>query len=75
MNNSISQTDQEIDKRYSFIADMKAEGFTDSDIVAGLEDGAVLAAYEISQDEAEEMHDHLKQQAAVDRAEYLRGIA
>jgi hypothetical protein len=44
---------------WPFITEMKSEGFTHNQIIDALEDGAVLAAYELSQDEAEEMHNYL----------------
>ena len=44
---------------YPFIADMKDEGFTNLQILAALEDGAVLSSHDISQEEAEDMHSHL----------------
>ena len=50
---------------------MKSEGFTHKQIIDALEDGAVLDAYDLSKDEAEEMHNHLKQlPVSPDRADY-----
>ena len=46
--------------RFPFITEMKREGFTTSDILLGLEDGQVLLMYNISQEEAENMHVYLK---------------
>jgi hypothetical protein len=46
--------------RFPFVSEMKSEGFTNLDILLGLEDGEVLRMYDISEDEAEEMHSYLQ---------------
>ena len=57
--------------QFPFITEMKSEGFTHKQIIDALEDGAVLDAYDLSKDEAEEMHSHLKQlPVSPDRADY-----
>lgn len=49
-----------LENLYPHIIEMKSEGFTTLQILDGLQDGAVLSFYGISQDEAEDMHSYLK---------------